>query len=137
MHTAASCLPFSTVRRRRRRRRLLLLLLLLFLLLLLWQVESHGATGSLKPRVDADVEEEYNRHREFLTKSVKQMKRVFEANAGEHSGSSNDIMKANLELIAEINKQRDSTKQLKRDVQARIGQIRCACVRFVLVCVSV
>ena len=87
-------------------------------------IEAHGSTETLKPRIDPDVEAEYNRHREFLRKSVKQLHASLEHGADEHMNANSSVMAANLGLIEEINKQKDTNKLLKQQVQAKIGQLR-------------
>jgi WD40 repeat protein/chromosome segregation ATPase len=89
-------------------------------------VETHGATGTLKPRVDPDVQGEYNRHREFLRKSVKALQKSLEAGQTEHMETNGKVRQGNLDLIDEINKQKDRNKDLKRIIQAHVGRIRHA-----------
>jgi hypothetical protein len=87
-------------------------------------IEAHGSTSTLKPRIDPDVEAEYNRHREFLRKSVKQLQNALEKGSEEHMYANSSVMAENLGLIEEINKQKDANKQLKQYVQAKIGHLR-------------
>jgi hypothetical protein len=87
-------------------------------------IEGHGSTSTLKPRIDPDVEAEYNRHREFLRKSVKQLQHALEKGSEEHMNANNSVMTENLGLIDEINSQKDANKQLKQHVQAKIGHLR-------------
>jgi hypothetical protein len=86
--------------------------------------KEHGAGGPIKPRIDPDVEDEYSRHREFLQRSVAQLKKYLEDGAHEHMLTNSSLMGANLELIDNINNQREHNRKLKRDVQADIGRIR-------------
>lgn len=71
---------------------------------------------SVVTRVDPEVEEEYSRHREFLSRSVKQMQQTLESSSLDHMETNSSVMKTNLGLIAEINKQREANRQLKLHV---------------------
>ncbi len=86
--------------------------------------KEHGAGGPIKPRIDPEVEGEYSRHREFLQRSVAQLKKHLEDGSHEHMLTNSQLMQQNLELIDRINKQRDSNRKLKGEVQADIGRIR-------------
>jgi WD40 repeat protein len=87
-------------------------------------VMTYGSTDSVKPRVDPEVEEEYNRHREFLQKSIAELKKALEQGSMSHMATNNEIREKNMLLIAEINQQREINRQLKNNVQADIGRIR-------------
>jgi cilia- and flagella-associated protein 57 len=87
-------------------------------------VETHGAQGGMKPRIDADVEEEYERHRDFLHQSLAQLKKSLADGVSEHTASTNALMKGNMEMIDDINKQRESNKVLKLRVQSDMGELR-------------
>jgi cilia- and flagella-associated protein 57 len=86
--------------------------------------KEHGAGGPIKPRIDPDVESEYSRHREFLQRSVAQLKKYLEDGSHEHMLTNSQLMQQNLDLIENINKQREHNRNLKRNVQADIGRIR-------------
>jgi len=86
--------------------------------------KEYGAGGPIKPRMDPDVENEYSRHREFLQRSVAQLKKHLEDGGHEHMLTNSQLMAQNLELIETINKQRDSNRKTKGEVQADIGRIR-------------
>ena len=86
-------------------------------------IKEHGSFGALKARIDPEVNEEYDRHREFLSKSVQQLKTALTEDMVHHSGSTSKMLKTNLELIDEINKQRESNKKLKEIVQASTGRL--------------
>ena len=89
-------------------------------------VEAHDAQGGVKPRIDADVEGEYERHREFLYQSLVQLKKALADGVSEHTATNNELMKGNMSLIDDINKQRDSNKVLKLKVQGDMGELRRA-----------
>ena len=85
---------------------------------------EHGAGGPIKPRIDPDVEEEYSRHREFLQRSVAQLKKYLEDGSHSHMLTNSQLMGNNLSLIDDINGQRESNRKTKGTVQAQIGRIR-------------
>jgi len=87
-------------------------------------VREYGAMGPIKPRMDPDVEGEYTRHRDFLQKSIAQLKKYLEDGSYENMQQNQSLMKNNMDLIAKINSQRDVNKKLKMEVQADIGRIR-------------
>jgi len=87
-------------------------------------VRDHGSSGVVKPRIDADVEGEYARHKEFLQRSILQLKKALEDGAQQHLATNGGLMQDNLKLIGEINKQRSSNRALRGEVQADIGRIR-------------
>lgn len=71
-----------------------------------------------------EVQEEYARHKEFLQRSILDLKRAVEADAMSHMTTNNAIRESNMKLIHEINTQREVNKNLKISVQADIGRIR-------------
>jgi WD40 repeat protein len=83
-----------------------------------------GAVGPIKPRMDPEVEGEYARHREFLQRSIVQLKKFLEEGANAHMLTNTKLMSDNMSLIDGINKQRDFNRKLKNEVQADIGRIR-------------
>jgi hypothetical protein len=87
-------------------------------------IESHGAAGSVRPRVDPEIEGEYSRHKGFLQKSIVQMKRALENGTTEHMKSNNGLMQDNLGLIKEINTQRENNRGLKEKIQSDMGRVR-------------
>jgi WD40 repeat protein len=87
-------------------------------------VQLYGSTQTIKPRIDPEVEEEFNRHREFLQKSIYELKNTLESGSNQHMVVNHQIREKNMALIQEINLQRDSNRALKNSVQADIGKIR-------------
>ena len=87
-------------------------------------VTEFGAMGPIKPRMDPEVEGEFARHREFLQRSIVQLKKFLEEGAHDHMLTNNKLMSDNMSLIDGINKQRDFNKKLENEVQADIGRIR-------------
>ena len=86
-------------------------------------ISQHGSHGTIKATMDPEVNDEYDRHKEFLAKSVKQLKNALEEEVLSHAGSTGGMMRTNLTLIDEINKQREINKTLKESVQASTGRI--------------
>jgi chromosome segregation ATPase len=87
-------------------------------------VEMHGSHGDIKPRMDPDVEGEYGRHKEFLQRSMGQLKKSLAEGTSAHMETNNQLMQQNMGLIGEINRQRDTNKALKHHVQAEMGRLR-------------
>ncbi len=87
-------------------------------------VVAHGSIGMTKPRIDPEIEGEYDRHKNFLSKSIMQLKNNLEDSVNHHIKSNNEIMNDNLNLISDINKQRELNRKLKGKVQADIGSVR-------------
>ncbi|RYH26672.1 hypothetical protein EON65_14295 [archaeon] len=87
-------------------------------------VKEYGSLENVQPRVEPEVEAEYNRHRNFLQKSLQELKKALEASTMSHMATNNTIRLKNMALISEINKQREDNRELKLQVQADIGRIR-------------
>merc|ERR1711916_28715 len=81
-------------------------------------VATHGGNQEVKTTIDPEVTDEYERHKDFLHKSVQQLKGALENEVQSHTSSTSSMMKKNLELIDEINKQREKNKAIKSSVQA-------------------
>jgi WD40 repeat protein len=80
--------------------------------------------AEIKASIEPEVEQEYERHREYLSRSVLQLKKqLTEATAG-HGRSNRDIMQENMNLIAVINAQREGNRELKNKVQAGLGRLQ-------------
>lgn len=80
--------------------------------------------AEIKVSIEPEVEQEYDRHRQYLNRSVLQLKKqLTEATAG-HGRSNRDIMQENMNLIAVINAQRESNRDLKNKVQAGLGRLQ-------------
>jgi len=87
-------------------------------------VELYGSMENVRPRIDPEVEDEYARHKEYLQKSIQDLKKALEEGSVHHMNVNNQIREANMNLINEINTQRESNRQLKNHVAAEIGRIR-------------
>lgn len=87
-------------------------------------VVKYGSTELIKPRIDSEVEGEYNRHRSYLQHSIQELKKNLEHVSLQHRGANTVIREQNMALIGQINSQRDENKALKGIVQAEIGRIR-------------
>lgn len=80
--------------------------------------------AEIKVSIEPEVEQEYERHRQYLNRSVVQLKKqLTEATAG-HGRSNRDIMQENMNLIAVINAQREGNRELKNKVQAGLGRLQ-------------
>ena len=86
-------------------------------------VLRHGSSGEIKTNMDPDVGDEYERHRDFLVKSVQQLKGSLEEEVMSNAKSLNELMKINMTLIDQINKQREENKMLKGTVSAATGRL--------------
>jgi hypothetical protein len=87
-------------------------------------VEEYGSQDAIKPRVDPDVEKEYVRHKQFLLRSVSQLKKSLNEETDKHATMNSDLRNDNMRLINEINKQREANKSLKMNVQANLGRLQ-------------
>ena len=86
-------------------------------------VSRHGSSGEIKTNMDPEVSDEYERHREFLVKSVQQLKGSLEDEVITNAKSLNELMKTNMTLIDQINMQREENKKLKGTVNAATGRL--------------
>jgi cilia- and flagella-associated protein 57 len=87
-------------------------------------VNDYGSQETMKPRVDPDVEKEYVRHKQFLLRSVAQLKKTLHEETEAHSLTNSSLRKSNMDLISEINAQREKNKLLKQSVQADLGKLQ-------------
>ena len=87
-------------------------------------VEVYGKHGAMKPKIDSEVEEEYDRHRKFLHQTVGQLKKTLAEGSTTHMVANNEMMHGNMNLIEEINKQREANRSLKMKNQTDIARIR-------------
>lgn len=87
-------------------------------------VATYGSMENVRPRIDPEVEAEYARHREYLQRTILELKQALEEGSVHHMTVNNQIRQNNMTLIGEINAQRDSNRALKNHVQAEIGRIR-------------
>jgi len=87
-------------------------------------VEKYGSMENVRPLLDPEVEEEYSRHKEFLQKSVLELKKTLQSNSLTHMTTNSRIRQNNMALISEINSQRESNRMMKIEVQAAVGRIR-------------
>jgi len=86
--------------------------------------ETHGSVANVKPRVEPEVEDEYTRHREYLQKSVQELKKELESKSLSHLEANHVLMQNNMNLINEINVQREANRTLKMKVQSDVGRVR-------------
>ncbi|CAM9277511.1 unnamed protein product, partial [Ectocarpus fasciculatus] len=62
--------------------------------------------AEIKVAIEPEVEQEYERHRQYLNRSVLQLKKQLTESTAGHGRSNRDIMQENMNLIAVINAQR-------------------------------
>ena len=77
-----------------------------------------------KAQLEAEMEEEFARHKGYLQLSMQQMKEHIGEASLDHVKSNNFLMSNNLSLISEINNQREMNQKLKNDLQIDIGRVR-------------
>lgn len=87
-------------------------------------VATYGSSETIKSRADPEVEGEYDRHKQFLMKSVAQMKKALNEEMAEHGQTNSTLRNDNMKLITQINEQREKNKLTKQDVQAGIGTLQ-------------
>jgi len=87
-------------------------------------VEDYGSKELITSLSDPEVEDEYSRHKQFLVKSVGQLKRSLKEEVAAHGATNNTLRKDNMKLISEINVLREFNKNLKNEVQADIGRLQ-------------
>ena len=87
-------------------------------------VERYGSEENIRPRIDPEINEEYTRHKEYLQKSVKELKNTLTINEEASLHMSNDLRQKNMQLISEINSQREANKLTKLGIQSEIARVR-------------
>jgi cilia- and flagella-associated protein 57 len=88
-------------------------------------VAKHGShSGVMKPRLEPEIEEEYHRHRDFLEKSIEQLKSEMDTSLNTRVEANSQLRNENLELIEIINRQRDENRETRNKLQADIGRYR-------------
>ena len=86
-------------------------------------VREHEQAGQIKPQIDPELQSEYHRHMEFLDRSTRQMQKVLADETLNHQNMNVKMMTENLDLIGEINAQRDDNRTLKNAIQAEMGKL--------------
>mgnify|MGYP006889515767 CR=1 FL=1 len=86
-------------------------------------VQEHDTSGQMKPTIDPELQSEYQRHMEFLERSTRQMQKVLADETLNHQNMNVKLMTENLDLIGEINSQRDDNRTLKNAIQAEMGKL--------------
>lgn len=87
-------------------------------------VKKYKTNDEIKLRIDPLVEEEYSRHKQFLQNSINEMKKIVTAKSQQHMSINHEMREKNMNLINEINIQREANKNLKNIIQAEVGKIR-------------
>ena len=87
-------------------------------------LKAHHSMNGAPQRVEQEVEQEYDRHKDFLRSSVDDIKKALAKEVSARMTTNNKLMQDNMGIISEINKQRSSNRVLKIAIQAEIGRIR-------------
>jgi len=79
--------------------------------------KKYVPNGIKKQELDADIQREYNRQRDYLDKSVESLKRKLLKDSEVHRQDNTRILQENVQLIREINELRKEIDFLKRERQ--------------------
>merc|ERR1712048_188728 len=79
--------------------------------------KKYVPNGIKKQELDADIQQEYNRQRDYLEKSVDSLKRKLLKDSEVHRQDNTRILQENVQLIREINDLRREIDYLKRERQ--------------------
>lgn len=79
--------------------------------------KKYVPNGIKKQGLDADIQREYNRQRDYLDKSVESLKRKLLKDSDVHRQDNTRILQENVQLIREINDLRREIDYLKRERQ--------------------
>lgn len=79
--------------------------------------KKYVPNGIKKQELDADIQREYNRQRDYLEKSVESLKRKLLKDSDVHRQDNTRILQENVQLIREINDLRREIDYLKRERQ--------------------
>ena len=86
-------------------------------------VQQHDSSQEVKPQIDPELASEYQRHMEYLERSTRQMQKVLADETLNHQNMNVKLMTENLDLINEINAQREDNRTLKGAIQAEMGKL--------------
>ena len=88
-------------------------------------LEKHAPEEEKQPgEVDASVAQEYQRHREYLEATLESLKLKFEMDVEEHRAVNTGVMTENLNLIKQINWQREQNRESKQRLAAQTSQLQ-------------
>merc|ERR1711870_140272 len=79
--------------------------------------KKYVPNGIKKQELDADIQREYNRQRDYLEKSVESLKRKLIKDSDVHRQDNTRILQENVALIREINELRREIDYLKKERQ--------------------
>jgi chromosome segregation ATPase len=77
-----------------------------------------------KNEVDVNVQSEYQRHQQYLEKTLHALKIKFSKDVKAHKATNVRLMEENIQIIQEISRQRDENKLTKQMLQARLGDFK-------------
>merc|ERR1712054_387290 len=81
--------------------------------------QRHVTEHSSSRELEADIQKEYNRQRDYLEKSVESLKRKLNKNMELHRNDNSRMMQENVSLIKEINELRREIKNMKQAQRAK------------------
>merc|ERR1712054_57962 len=81
--------------------------------------QRHVTEHSSSRELEADIQKEYNRQRDYLEKSVESLKRKLNKNMELHRSDNQRMMQENVSLIKEINELRREIKNMKQAQRAK------------------
>lgn len=87
-------------------------------------VLKYGSEDAIRPRIDFEIQNEYDRHKKYLLRSVKELKISVKIMEEERSTGTAELRQKNMNLITEINVEREGNKNLKNNLQADIARVR-------------
>lgn len=79
------------------------------------RISSKETSGTL----DSNIAHEYHRHKDYLERTFQTMKEKFTQDIQTHQAANARIMRDNMNLIRDINKQREANRTTKQHLQAR------------------
>merc|ERR1711988_1717252 len=80
-----------------------------------YRISSKETSGTL----DSNIAHEYHRHKDYLERTFQTMKEKFTQDIQTHQAANARIMRDNMNLIRDINKQREANRTTKQHLQAR------------------
>mmetsp|Transcript_12785 Transcript_12785/g.26063 ORF Transcript_12785/g.26063 Transcript_12785/m.26063 type:complete len:1199 (+) Transcript_12785:49-3645(+) len=77
-----------------------------------------------KDGVDINVQNEYQRHQQFLERTLSSLKLKFNQDVKKHKSINLKLMEENIQIIQEISAQRDQNKLKKQMLAAKLGDLK-------------
>merc|ERR1712137_1206550 len=86
--------------------------------------KKYVPNGIKKPELDPDIQREYNRQRDYLEKSVANLKRKLLKDSDVHRLDNQNIIQENVGLIRQISELRKEIDTLKKERQQQRLNVR-------------